>query len=108
VLDTGVDRMAVRASQSECPSLDIFAMTFFTVSTNRSAKPFDLGCSGLEVTRRTPFLLQKARNSALANCGPLSVFSSSGTPKSAKIRSSSAMQAALVSILRGTAQGHLL
>ena len=60
-------------------------MRFFTVWTALSAIPFACGYSGLLVTWRMLLLATKSANSFEANCGPLSVISSSGIPCRAKI-----------------------
>lgn len=59
---------------SLCALLNIFLTTF----TAESALPFDLACSGEEVTFLNSCVEERVVNSVLENCGPLSVMRTSG------------------------------
>ena len=72
VADTEVYLMAANDSHRVLPSANIFSSVFFTVWTWRSTSPLDWAYSVLDVTCVIPTRWQNSRNSALANCVPLS------------------------------------
>ena len=90
-LEIGVVRYSSKAVYRSRPLAAALTMILSAVCTAFSANPFDCGYRGLDVQCRNHHDSANWANSALANCGPLSVTSFSGIPCLANIAFNSLM-----------------
>ena len=92
----GVFRRSKKARFGSFLSSLAFFRMFLMVWTVRSASPLGCGYLGNEVVCLNSYSLAKLANSALLNCGPLSLMTSSGMPCLAKLGFRCLIVAALV------------